>query len=355
VLFLENNIIYEDLENIYRRDIAWERLKNKTVLVTGAYGMLASYIVFMCIFLNEIYDYHIRIIAAVRDEKKLRSRFGRYVDKPYFCGYLKDITEPFQIEGEVHYIIHGAGLASSQYYFEKPIDVMMPNVIGTMRLLELAEKKGCESFLLFSSGEIYGKVGNGISTIDETAYGLVNTLDLRNCYCESKRMAEMFCYSWYMQKKIPAKIARICHTFGPTMDIKKDKRVFACFVSDVLAERNIVMESDGKTKRPFTYIADATAGYFTILLKGESGNAYNVCNEQEFLSIRQLAEIAIGLYPKLHLKIEQQEKEMKIVNATENEIRISNEKLRRLGWNCMYDTKTGLLRTIEGIKENECA
>lgn len=347
----KNNIIYEDLKDIYQRNINWNQLRNKTILITGAYGMLASYFVYMCIFLNEAYDYGIEIIAAVRSKEKLYKRFGVYADKKYFSIYLKDINKPLEIEGKVDYIVHGAGLASSQYYFEKPIEVMMPNISATMQLLELAVEKNSKSFLQFSSGEIYGTLEKGVTVITEDTYGLVDTLDLRNCYCESKRMAEMLCCAWYAQKKVPVKIARICHTFGPTMDIDSDTRVFSSFVSDVLHNRNIVMKSDGKTKRPFTYIADAVAAYFIILLGGEDGNAYNVCNEQEFLSIREVAEIVIGLYPQAGLKVVRDTSTKKVKNATENEIKFSSKKLQELGWQCHYDTKSGFLRTIEGIKE----
>ena len=187
---------------------------------------------------------------------------------------------------------------------------MAPNVLGTMQLLRLAEEKKSESFLLFSTGEVYGKV-TGQEEIDETVYGAVDTLDLRNCYCESKRLAEMFCRAWWAEKKVPARIARIAHTYGPTMDIEADTRVFAAFVSDVIHGRDIAMDSDGSSKRPFTYIPDKKISVVRKTARNEK-------------------------------------------NATVNNIAIRNRKLRELGWNCRYDTKEGFRRTIEAMEEERC-
>lgn len=350
-MLLENNIVLEDLEEIYKREINWKRLDGKTILITGAYGMIASYIVFMCIYLNERKGYKINIIAAIKSEEKLRKRFGSYVDKEYFSIYLASIEEPIKISEKIDYIIHAAGLASSQYYYTVPIEVMMPNLLGTIQLLNLAEEKNCESFLLFSSGEIYGKVDDKIDEIDENVFGAVNTLALRNCYCESKRMAEMLCFSWWMQKKIPIKIARIAHTYGPTMNIENDTRVFSSFVADIINKRNIVLNSDGMSKRPFTYIADAVAGYFTILFEGAAGNAYNVCNAEEFITIKQLAETIVNIFPEMKLKVERCYDSVNIKNETVNDIMISNQKLKKLGWYCKYSTQLGFWRTIEAIRK----
>ena len=350
--FLKNKIIREDLEELYAREIPWEKLKGKSILITGAYGMIASYLVFMCIYLNEVHDYGIRIIAAVRSQEKLRERFGDFVNRDYFSVYLTSIETDIRIASNVDFIVHAAGLASSQYHCSIPIEVMMPNVLGTIQLLKLAEEKKSESFLLFSTGEVYGKV-TGREEIDETVYGAVDTLDLRNCYCESKRLAEAFCGAWWAEKKVPARIARIAHTYGPTMDIENDTRVFAAFVSDVIHGRNIAMDSDGSSKRPFTYIADAVAGYFTILLKGENGEAYNVCNEEEFLSIKTLAEILAGLFPDKNISIVRKTARNE-KNATVNNIAIRSRKLQMLGWNCKYDTEEGLRRTIKGVEAERC-
>ena len=155
-MFWENKIIREDLEEIYSRNIDWEKLKGKTIFITGAYGMLASYLVFQCIYLNEIVHYGMKLVLAVRSEEKARKRFGDFLDKEYMVLYLEDINEPIHYDGRVDYIIHGASLASTQYYDTIPIEVMLPNILGTIQLLRFAEKKDAEGFLLWR-----GLWGNG--------------------------------------------------------------------------------------------------------------------------------------------------------------------------------------------------
>lgn len=357
--FWENKIIREDLEEIYSRNINWERLKGKAIFITGAYGMLASYMVFQCIYLNEVADYGIELVLAVRNKEKARKRFGTYLDKAYMKLYLKDINEPILYHGRIDYIIHSAGLASTQYYNTIPIEVMMPNVLGTIQLLKLAEEKKAESFLLFSSGEVYGEIGSSVNVITEECMGVHQNLSLRNCYGESKKMAETFCYAWFKQKGVPAKMVRLGHTYGPTMDIESDKRVFAAFVNDIVHNRNIVMKSDGSPSRQFCYIADAAAGFFSILLNGIPGEVYNLFSMEGFLSIGQLAELLIDIYPEKGLKIERQMKDGQRVILDKGECMIlpqgeifGSEKLKKIGWSCKYNVRNGFYRTMESISQD---
>jgi nucleoside-diphosphate-sugar epimerase len=110
------------------------------------------------------------------------------------------------------------------------------------------------------------------------------------------------CVAWHHQFGVPTRIARPFHTYGPGLD-RKDGRVFADFVSDILARRDIVLRSDGSARRAFCYLSDATAGFFTILLRGENGKAYNVANPGGELSIRELAELLVEAFPERGLKV----------------------------------------------------
>lgn len=349
---MKRSIIEQDLQEVFlRSNIPWERLEGKTVLVTGAYGMLASYVVYMLLYLNEKAGMHVRILAAVRSEEKLRERFLEYAQRSYFKMYKSEMDGPFDIEEDVHYIIHAASLAAPQYYKVCPIEVLKPNTIGNYYLLELAVQKQVEGYLFFSSGDIYGVVEEK-EAIKESDYGSMDTLDIHNCYSESKRMAETMCRAWQQQKGVPVKIARICHTYAPTMDVEHDPRVFASFVNDVLKKKDIVMKSSGGSKRTFCYIADALAAFFLILFCGKQGEAYNVCNTGEFYSITELGDILVGLDPGLHLKVVRKEREKDdayVENSVANGIPYDNGKLKRLGWEAKYDVRSGFSRVIEAI------
>ena len=237
-----------------------------------------------------------------------------------------------------------------------PVDVLKPNTIGNYHLLELAKTKKVKGYLLFSSCDVYGTPRvDGL--INENAFGHMDTLDIHNCYSESKRMAETMCHAFWVQHQVPVRIARIAHTYAPTMDIQNDPRVFASFVKNIAAGEDIVLKSDGSGKRTFCYITDAVAGYFKILFDGAEGEAYNVCNTSQFVSIRELAECLTEIYPEKNLHVickQRSESE----NYTENKAVIGHEripdnrKLQELGWEARVDIREGFKRVIQYI-ENE--
>ena len=349
---LESEIILRDMEDIYGRDIGWEPLKGKTMLVTGASGMLASYLVYYLIYLNEKHHYGIRILAQVRNREKAGRVFGIYLKKEYFRVVEEDICRPVSVPEKADYIIHAASLASPKYYEAMPLEVSLPNAIGTYYLLDYAARVGCKGFLYFSSGDVYGKLEAGMDVTEDT-FGGLDPLAAHSCYGESKRMGETWCGSFAREKDVPAKIARIAHTYGPTMDIEGDPRVFADFMRNVFKGEDIVMHSDGRARRPFCYAADAAAAFLIILLYGNSGEAYNVCNEDEFLSVAQLAGQLAALREDLRLKVVRQGRKSG-EDYLENKINKSNKtvsgKLKRLGWEAHYTVRQGFYNTLEYLR-----
>lgn len=346
---MKNSIIFKDMEDIFERDIPWNKLENKTLLLTGAYGMLASYITYMVAYLNTHGGMHTKLIAVVRSEKKFYEHFGGNFCKSFPLRIIEStMTEPLQIDERVDYIVHAASLASPQYYSTVPVEVIEPNVLGTYYLLQLAREKKSEGFLLFSTGDIYGKVDDPTNITEETT-GKADPLDVHSCYGESKRLAETLCAAFWREYSVPTKMARIFHTYGPTMNIHNDPRVFASFLKCALEGQNIIMQSDGTACRPFCYIADAVAAYFLILLSGNSGEAYNVANTQEFLSIRELAQIVVELRPELGLTVQYKARD-KDDSYVENQLNKDNhpreDKLRQLGWKTKFTTRAGMMRCL---------
>lgn len=349
-----NNIIKDDIEKICNEKLDWMKFKNKTVLVSGAYGMLPSYMVFTLIRLNEtIPNMNVKIIVLVRNEKKLTDRFGEYINKPYFQTIIGDIKESQKIDEKIDFIIHGASPASSQYYRTSPVDVILPNMLGTYNLLELAKKNRVDSFLFFSSGEVYGSVIKNV--VSEHDMGPVDPMDVRSCYSESKRMGETLCKCYAHQYGLNIKVARPAHTYGPTMDIENDERVFAEFVANAVKGKDIIMKSDGSAERTFCYIVDATIAFFTIMLKGENGEAYNVVNKNATVSIKELGEIVASLsYSKGSRVITELRKndDTYLENKHKRHSTMSTSKLEALGWCCNYSITQGFARTIKSFIED---
>lgn len=349
----ENPIIRSDMEDIYSRNLPWDEFKNCTVLITGAYGMLASYLTFFFIWLNEEMGEHISIIAAVRNKEKAEKIFTDVLDKSYFKLYLKDINEKFEFEGDIDYIFHAASVANPKLYLTHPVEVAETNVISTYHLLNWASLHRIKGFLMFSSGDVYGKVQRQ-NIIKEDDMGIVNPLEIHSCYGESKRMAETWCMSYAKEYNIHTTIARLSHTYSPFMDLVNDSRVFASFVKDALGENDILILSDGTARRAFCYITDAIAAFLLIIIRGKSGEAYNVANSSGFITIKELGSIIAALTngkSKVNIKGGRNDGYLENVNNHEN--CLIEDKLLGLGWSHSVSVEDGFRRVIEYKKHYE--
>jgi nucleoside-diphosphate-sugar epimerase len=306
--------------------------------------MLASYFVFMLIYLNEIQGFNIKIISLSRNEAKLRNRFGVYADRPYFTNIAANINKQLVIDGGIDYFVHAASLASPQYYETIPLEVTLPNVLGTYNILELAKEKHSGAVLFFSTGSVYGKTNKPF--LNETDFGTIDPLNIHSCYDESKRIGETLCKVYSHQFGVPTKVIRFSHTYGPTLDIENDPRVFAEFVKNAVHGDNIEMKSDGSAKRAFCYIADATAAEFKVLFDGKNAEAYNICNTEELYAIRDLADIISRIGGVKIIRVERTGSYLEAPAAGIGD----NAKLKTLGWECRYDVQSGFARTIASFK-----
>ena len=268
---MRNEIVTQDLKEIVSENLSWEKFFNSTVLVTGASGILPSYMVETLLYLNEIFDANIKVIGIVRNLPKAQKRFEHYSGRKDLILIKHDVILPFKIDDEINYIIHAAGQASPKFYGKDPVGTLEGHAIGTANFLKLAAEKKVKCFLYFSSCAVYGTQENTL--IDEKSVSRINPMNLRECYPIGKLAGENLCVAYNHQYNVPFKILRIAHTYGPMMPLD-DGRVFADFVSNILHNENISLNSDGSSERPMLYISDAVRAYFRILLSGENCGVY---------------------------------------------------------------------------------
>lgn len=351
--FLKNKIILHDMEEIYGRN-SWEQFQGKSVYVTGAAGMIASYLTMFFIYLNEAHGFSMELYGGIRNQNKARKRFGNYVDKPYFHIISDDVSQPCKLTENMDYVIHAASLASPQYYGKMPVETMIPNVIGTNHLLQYAVDHKVEGFLFLSSGNVYGSV-SGVDFVKEDTIGTLDFLSEGNVYAESKRCGEALCKAYAREYGVPAKSVRIHHTYGPTMDIEKDARVFAEFVNNGVQGQDIVMKSDGRAQRAFCYLTDTVTALLTVLLKGKPGESYNVGNPQEHLSIAQLAHLVAEISPKdIQVVIASRQEGDDYRPTTEARSGVVDVgALESLGWQSKVSSRDGFGRCISYFVERK--
>lgn len=338
--------IIEDLQRITLQSISWEKLCNKTILISGANGMIASYLVYTLLFLNDMKQLNLRVIGLVRNETKSKKHFSSILLRKDFRLLIQDVTSPVGGENQVDYIIHAASQTSPAAFMNDPVGTIQANILGTINLLDYAKKNDAE-FLYLSTREIYGSPVTKMDYVTERDYGVVNPILVRSCYPESKRMSENIIASYREQYGIHAKIVRIAHTYGPGMSVG-DGRVLGDFINNFLHHENILLKSKGEVVLALTYISDIVAGIFQTLLDFPDW-IYNISKDDEPISVLGLAKYICSLdkMGKMRITIELPKDQKRETGYLQNRVALlDSTKAKKDGWKDTISYKDGIPRLI---------
>lgn len=270
------------------RFIPWNELKNKTIFITGATGLIGFTLVQSLLYANKRRNLQLKVIALVRDINRAKERFIEIADDVAIEYVLGSVENLPQIEQPIDYIVHGASQTASMAFVNQPVETILTAIKGTENLLRLAREKMVAGMVYLSSMEVYGYPEKG-HKVTENEIGCLSPLDVRNSYPISKIQCESLCSAYAKEYDIPVMSARLTQTFGPGVNYN-DGRAFAEFARCVVERRDIVLKTKGETERSYLYTADAATAILTILLKGSAGQAYNVANENTYCSIADMAE-----------------------------------------------------------------
>ena len=329
-----------DLLQIFEKNLPWEKLSSRRILVTGSTGLIGGCLV-DALMLNP--NRNDQLFASGRNKQRALDRFKEYVECDDFHFLEYDVLYPLNCDVDFDYIIHAASYASPNAFVQNPVEVMKSNIIGVSNLIEYGLAHQMKRFLYISTGEIYGE-GDG-RVFDEEYSGYVNCLIPRSCYPSSKRAAETMCVSYAAEYGADVVIARPCHVYGPNFS-EKDNRVYAQFIRNILNDSDIIMKSTGEQFRSWCYVVDCVSALLYVLLKGEKGQAYNIADSQSVISIKELAETIAEIGNKSVIMEVPSVSESLGYNVVTKSVFLT-EKLEALGWSVEGTMKEKLEKTLK--------
>lgn len=284
------NILFEDLEILANSDLPFDQFQNKSFLITGATGLIGSLLVKALLYCNHVHHLGLKIQALVRNEEKAKTIFQDFLEYDGLEFVVADLeSDEIKTDSVCDYIIHAAAVTTSKIMVSDPVGTIKTAIDGTDKMLRLAVEKQCRSFVYISSMEIYGQPKTEGKTAEQDL-GYVDITTVRSCYPEGKRMCECLCTAYASQYGLNVKSARLAQTFGVGI-LPTENRVFAQFARSAMEGRDIVLHTTGESEGNYVYTRDAVKAILMLLVSGESGQAYNIANEESHVTIRQMAEL----------------------------------------------------------------
>lgn len=344
-MYLKNARYKGDLDNAFLGIVNAEKLYHKRILITGATGLIGSFMVDLLLYINQIKNAGIEIYILARDEKKVRKRFASNLGEKRLHCVFQDVINPIKLSVAVDYIIHAAGDSFPSAFQKHPVETMTPALFGTYQLLQYAMESKITKFLYVSSGEVYGRMVESSGAFTEKECGYLDSMDKRSCYPMSKRCAETLCVSFGEEYGIPICVTRPSHTYGVCVSAN-DNRATAQFLECAVSKKTIILHSEGKQMRSYTYVADCVSGMLTVLLNGVNGEAYNLANSNSRITILNFAQIlaykaGVECIIKTPNKCERKEH-----SPIEYAV-LDSSKLENLGWMGKYDIYKGIESMLE--------
>jgi len=327
----------------------WEMLDGKTLFLSGATGMIGSFLVDTVMRRNETAKARCHIVAAGRSRLAMERRFAGWRLTGMLDFVEQDITVPLQpLPRQPDYWIHAASIVHPVGYATQPVDTILGNVLGTYHILENV-RKSSGRFLFMSSVDIYGENRGDMEYFAEDYCGYLNCNTLRADYFESKRLSEAMCQAYIAQYQADAVIVRLPRCYGPTMKWEDTKAV-SQFIKNGVQGEDIVLKSAGDQHYSFAFVSDAVKGLLWVLLRGETGQAYNVSDSRSDITQRELAQRIARCAGKQVVFQLPDAMEQKGYSPAMKAL-LDSSKLRALGWSADYDIAEGIRETVGILRE----
>jgi len=335
--------------------------------ITGITGYVGSSILRDLINSEEFQNGKIKVAASVRNLPKWKEMenlvSGKLLpeQKKNFVLIQKDILDlteediRFANLGQINYLIHCAAVTQSKTMITQPVETADSIVLGTRHILEIARSLQIRSMVYLSSMEVYGQIAYDGNPLTEEKLGDIDLTQVRSCYPLGKRMAEYYCHAFFEEYGLPVKTARLAQTFGEGV-LPGENRVFAQFARAAADEKDIVMHTEGKSVGNYCDIGDTLRAIAVILKQGADGETYNVVNEANTMTIRQMAELVASRIAKGRIRVVLDiPQTVQFGYAPETGLHLSAEKLRKLGWTPKTDLEEMYRNMMSGFQNPDNA
>ncbi len=327
---------------IVSKSIEKDFLKGKSILISGASGLIGSYLIDV-LLIDPSLD--VTIYALTLSLEHGQKRFSKFANDPRLKFIVGNVVEPMEVPEPIDYVIHGASYTDPKGYAEHPIDTMLVNFLGVKSMLDVAVKKHAKKFMFMSSCEIYGEAD--LDEIPEDYTGHLDTMDVRSCYNESKRASETLCVCYAKEKGLDVVIPRFSRCFGPTMKLT-DTKALSQFLFNGLKHNDIVLKSEGTQKYSYLYVADAVRSILFLLQHGENMQAYNVASP-EVLFLKDMAN-SVASICRTRVVFDLSKDKGMSYSKTSRAIQ-STKKIEALGFKTTFAIEDGLKQTIAILKK----
>lgn len=345
----ESSLYLEDVDYVANLNLPWEKLSNKSIMVSGATGLIGSMLIDVIMKKNSI-GLNCTIYALGRSEERMRRRFSYYFENSLFNFIEYDVTKKLFLGEEItiDYILHLASNTHPLQYSTDPIGTITTNIIGVQNLLEFAVTHRTKRFAFASSNEVYGENRGDVEKFNEEYCGYIDCNTMRAGYPESKRCGEALCQAYKAQKGLDIVIPRLTRSYGATL-LKSDTKALSQFLHKGVAGENIILKSTGTQYYSYLYVMDSVSGLLTVLLNGKSGEAYNISDDASDIMLKDLANI-IADYAGTKVVFEIPDAIESAGYSKATKARLDSTKLKNLGWTAKYDIQTGIIRTLSMLK-----
>lgn len=345
----ESSLYLEDVDYVANLNLPWEKLSNKSIMVSGATGLIGSMLIDVIMRKNSN-GLNCTIYALGRSEERMRRRFSYYFENSLFNFIEYDVTKKLFLGEEitVDYILHLASNTHPLQYSTDPIGTITTNIIGVQNLLEFAVMHRTKRFAFASSNEVYGENRGDVEKFNEEYCGYIDCNTMRAGYPESKRCGEALCQAYKAQKGLDIVIPRLTRSYGATL-LKSDTKALSQFLHKGVAGENIILKSTGTQYYSYLYVMDSVSGLLTVLLNGKSGEAYNISDDASDIMLKDLANI-IADYAGTKVVFEIPDAIESAGYSKATKARLDSTKLKNLGWTAKYDIQTGIIRTLSMLK-----